>query len=213
MDKYTEPDFPSSALITIDTQQDTLDGQPLEIPGTSFILPKMKKLLDLFREKRKHIVHIIRIYKTDGSNVDLCRRLAFENGEKFLFEGGKVSNLAEELSPYSTIVLDTAKLLSGKIQEIAENEVIIYKSRWGVFYKTPLENYLREKEIDTLIFSGCNFPNCPRASIYEASERDFKIILAYDAVSGIYKPGIDEMKNIGVNIFSAGEIIKELNGL
>ena len=94
-----------------------------------------------------------------------------------------------------------------------EKEVIIYKSGWGAFYKTPLENYLREKEIDTLIFSGCNFPNCPRASIYEASERDFKIILAYDAVSGIYKPGIDEMKNIGVNIFSAGEIIKELNSL
>ena len=35
MDKYTAPDLTSSALITIDTQCDTLDGQPFEIQGTS----------------------------------------------------------------------------------------------------------------------------------------------------------------------------------
>ena len=39
MDIYTSPDFTSAALITIDTQCDTLDGQPLEIPGTSAALP------------------------------------------------------------------------------------------------------------------------------------------------------------------------------
>jgi len=35
MDKYTKPDFDKSALITIDILRDTLDGQPLEILGTS----------------------------------------------------------------------------------------------------------------------------------------------------------------------------------
>ena len=49
MDKYTQPDFTSIALITIDTQRDTLDGQPFEIPGTSAALPQMQKLLHLFR--------------------------------------------------------------------------------------------------------------------------------------------------------------------
>ena len=33
MDKHTNPDFSSIALITIDIQRDTLDGQPFEIPG------------------------------------------------------------------------------------------------------------------------------------------------------------------------------------
>jgi hypothetical protein len=36
---YTEPDFGSIALITIDVQRDTLDGQPHEIRGTSAALP------------------------------------------------------------------------------------------------------------------------------------------------------------------------------
>lgn len=40
MNRYTEPDLKAAALITIDTQRDTLDGQLLEIPGTSAILPK-----------------------------------------------------------------------------------------------------------------------------------------------------------------------------
>ena len=34
-DPYLAPDFASVALVTIDTQQDTLDGQPFEVPGTS----------------------------------------------------------------------------------------------------------------------------------------------------------------------------------
>ena len=34
------------------------------------------------------------------------------------------------------------------------------------------------------MFCGCNFPNCPRTSIYEASERDFRVVLARDAISG-----------------------------
>lgn len=34
-DPYTDPDFPTAALITIDMQRDVLDGEPLEVPGTS----------------------------------------------------------------------------------------------------------------------------------------------------------------------------------
>ena len=37
--KYTESNFRSSALISVDVQRDTLDGQPLEIPGTSAARP------------------------------------------------------------------------------------------------------------------------------------------------------------------------------
>ncbi len=51
MKKYIEPNFRSSAMITIDTQCDTLDGQPLEIPGTSAALPNIKMVLNAYRQK------------------------------------------------------------------------------------------------------------------------------------------------------------------
>jgi hypothetical protein len=37
-----------TALITIDVQADTLDGQPLEIAGTSAALPRMAELCSAF---------------------------------------------------------------------------------------------------------------------------------------------------------------------
>ena len=47
--EYTRPDFGTIALITIDMQNDFLKGQPYEIPGTSEILPRMRKLVETFR--------------------------------------------------------------------------------------------------------------------------------------------------------------------
>lgn len=74
------------------------------------------------------IVHMIRTYKKDGSNVDLCRREAVENGEKILLEGSSGCELASEMFNNS-VNLDSGLLLSGKVQEISNNEVVIYKPR------------------------------------------------------------------------------------
>lgn len=102
---YTSPDFSSAALITIDTQRDTLDGQPFEIPGTSAILPAMAALVREFRALGKPIIHVV------------------------------------------------------------------------------------------------------RTSIYEASERDFKIIVVEDAISGLYRRGREELRGIGVEIARAEDLI------
>lgn len=90
------------------------------------------------------------------------------------------------------------------------NEVVIYKPRWGAFYNTPLESHLNKLEIDTLVFAGCNFPNCPRTSIYEASERDVKVVLIEDAISALYPKGKEEMLNIGVQVANAESIKKAI---
>lgn len=45
---YTAPQFRLSALITINTQRDVLDGQPLEIPGTSAAVPNIERSPELF---------------------------------------------------------------------------------------------------------------------------------------------------------------------
>ncbi|MBU0621518.1 MAG: cysteine hydrolase [Gammaproteobacteria bacterium] len=205
MEKYTEPNYRSSALIAIDTQFDTLDGQPLEIAGTSAALPNIRALLDAYRQHGLPIIHIVRIYKPDGSNVDLCRKQAVEEGAAILLAGSAGCELAPDLFS-DDVRLDSDLLLSGRPQKISENEVIIYKPRWGAFFNTPLESLLKLQDIDTLVFTGCNFPNCPRTSIYEASERDYKIVLAEDAVSGLYPKGKEEMSNIGVHLLKTASI-------
>ncbi len=210
LDKYTRPDLNSAALITIDTQCDTLDGQPLEIPGTSTVLPNIKILLDVFRDQMKPIIHIVRIYKRDGSNVDICRKAAVESGQQILLEGSSGCQIAQDLFSSSETILDFPLLLAGGIQHLSSTEVIIYKPRWGAFYQTPLEKYLRELGVSTLIFTGCNFPNCPRTSIYEASERDYRVVLVTDAVSGLYDIGRNEMRNIGVELLETRVLLDKI---
>jgi nicotinamidase-related amidase len=205
-DPYTAPDFGTAALVTIDTQRDVLDGGPLEIAGTSAVLPRMLVLLEAFRDAGRPIVHIVRLYESDGANVDLCRRRAVEQGWGVLVPGAHGSELAEELLPQPGARLDSELLLAGGIQALGPDEVAIFKPRWVAFYGTSLEEHLRAQAISTLVFSGCNFPNCPRTSIYEASERDFRVVVARDAISGLYERGQRELENIGVHLLPSAEV-------
>jgi len=47
----------------------------------------MKTVLDGYRRQNLPIIHIVRIYRRDGSNVDLCRKQALENGASLFLEG------------------------------------------------------------------------------------------------------------------------------
>ena len=207
---YLAPDFTSVALLTIDTQRDTLDGQPFEIPGTAAALPEMRRLAAAFRAAGRPIVHVVRLYRPDGSNVDLCRRRAVADGARLVLAGSPGAELASDLVPASAPRLDTELLLAGGIQRVGPGEAIIYKPRWGAFFQTPLEAHLRALGVSTLVFAGCNFPNCPRTSIYEASERDFRLVLVEDAVSGLYERGKDELRGIGVALMNAAELTASL---
>ncbi len=71
-----------------------------------------------------------------------------------------------------------------------------------------LEEHLHGIGADTIVVAGCNFPNCPRTTIYEASERDFRVVLVTDAVSGLYKQGARELASIGVTLMTSNDLIR-----
>jgi len=76
-------------------------------------------------------------------------------------------------------------------------EWVFYKPRWSAFLHTELEARLKEMNVDTIVVAGCNFQNCPSATLFDATGRDFRIVLASDAVSGISAMGLDWCKGIG----------------
>jgi len=196
---YTQPHPGSAALLTIDVQRDfSLPGAPLEIAGTMNAVPRIRRLLDAFRAAGRLIVHVVRLYEVDSGNVDPVRRAAVEGGRRMVAPGSEGAELLDELKPDPTLHLDADALLRGEFQCLAKNEFVMYKPRWGAFYGTSLEAFLREHGIDTIVLAGCNFPNCPRTTIYEASERDFRIVAVVDAISGAYDRGVEELRNIGV---------------
>ena len=213
MNDYITPDREHSALLMIDIQHDfTLMDATAEIPGTLQAVQYIQHLVQVYREHGYPIIHIIRSYHADGSNVDLCRRRAIENGKQVVIPGSDGTELVDELKPSPAIRLDSSLLLSGHLQQIGTMEWIMYKPRWGAFYNTLLERHLHNLDVNTVVVCGCNFPNCPRTTIYEASERDFRIILAKDATSLIYNIGLEELENIGVLLMNTDECIAWLVG-
>lgn len=212
MGKYTDPDWENSALLTIDVQNDfTLPQAPAEIPGTMEVVPALSSLAGAFRSADRPIVHVVRLYRPDGSNVDACRREAVEEGASLAVRpGGDGAELMEELKPSPDVRLDADALLGGKMQEIGVSEWIMYKPRWGAFFETPLHEHLRGLGVNTLVIGGCNFPNCPRATIYEASERDYRIVVVRDAVSGTHERGTRELESMGVEPMCIEACLEEL---
>jgi nicotinamidase-related amidase len=212
MDAHTAPHFEAAALVTIDVQRDTLDGRPLEIPGTSAAMSAMAALADAFRRAGRPIVHVLRLYQEDGANVDLCRRELVAGGARILAPGDEGAELAPGLAPNGAPGLDAEILLAGGLQPLGPAEWAMYKPRWGAFYETPLEDHLRGLGVDTLAVCGANFPNCPRTSIYEASERDFRVVVAPDAVSGIYERGLAELAGIGIALMDTAALAEATLG-
>jgi nicotinamidase-related amidase len=199
-DQYTRPLAGSAALVLIDVQRDFYaEEAPLRINGTSAAIPAMARLAKGFRERALPIVHLVRLYRADGSNADNVRKQSIEQGARIAVPGSAGSQIAPALLP-NAVELDHELLLRGDLQQVGPAEHVMYKPRWGAFYQTKLEHHIRDTRSDTLVFAGCNFPNCPRTSIYEASERDFRLLLVSDAISGIDDRGIEECRRIGVDV-------------
>jgi nicotinamidase-related amidase len=207
-DQYIVPDRKHSALLIIDVQRDfVLAGATAEIPGMLQSVPHIRRLVQRHRELGLPIVHVIRLYHKDGSNADLCRKKSIEDGKRMVIMGSDGAELMDELKPSPNVRLNSSLLLSGNLQQIGSMEWIMYKPRWGAFYKTALEKHLHNLDVNTVVVCGFNFPNCPRTTIYEASERDFKIVLAKDATAIIYDTAKQELKNIGVSVMNTNDCV------
>lgn len=212
-DQYITPEPLASALITIDVQNDfARAGSRAYIPGTADVVPAISRALDAYRDARRPIIHVVRLYSADGSNADLCRRTLIEGGAEIARPGSDGAELADALKPDPSVTLDAHALLAGEFQQLSDHEWVLYKSRWSAFHRTTLDAKLHGLDVTSIVVTGCNFPNCPRATIYDASSRDYRILVVEDAISGFNDQGRMEMGSIGVKMVKASELHSWLIG-
>lgn len=211
LDKYTQPDYTRCALLTIDLQNDFV-GQDscLTMPGCPAVIEQVSLLVAAFRKRGLPIVHVVRLYLPDGSNVDPCRRAAVEDGARIVLPRTPGAELAPAIRPKAG--LDYDGLLEGKIQEFSSNEFAVYKPRWGAFHKTGLEEFLRDRNVNTVIVTGAFFQRCVRATIYEASSRDLRVVAVRDGIVGVYEQGVAELEDMGVAVLDAEDFLAALGG-
>ena len=205
MTDHTGPHWESSALVLIDVQNDFLDGGSSPVPGTTAALGEMAVVLEAFRAAGRPIAHVLRLYEPGGSDVDLPRRASIESGASVVAPGTWGSQVPASLKQTSWD-LDVETLLAGRPQQVDDNEVVLYKPRWSAFHRTGLDEWLQGLGLDTLVVAGCNLPNCPRATLFEASARDYRSVLVGDGVSQVSDERLGDLRSIGVTILRADEV-------
>jgi nicotinamidase-related amidase len=211
LDPHIAPDLARSALLVIDTQVDFLDGGASPIAGTTEVLPVIAELLQAFRAAGLPIVHVVRLY--DGTDVDLPRRSLIDAGAPIVRPGSPGSQIAPALRPQGAPDLDADFLLAGQVQQLGSAEWAMWKPRWGAFHRTPLDSHLQALGVGTLVLAGCNYPNCPRAAVYGASERDYRVLIGSDAISGVQPLHLEESGRMGAVHAPAAAVVDAVRGL
>ncbi|WP_229123695.1 isochorismatase family protein [Enemella evansiae] len=64
--------------------------------------------------------------------------------------------------------------------------------------------------LDTIVVAGCNLPNCPRATLFDATERDFRSVLVVDAVSQLSDERLTDLEAIGVRLLQTRHVVDQL---
>lgn len=209
MTDYVSPNWERAALLVVDLQKDFLDDGVAAVPGTTAVVANVARLAQHFREAGRPVAHIVRLYEPGGSDVDLPRRDTIERGAEVVAPGSPGSQIPEAVTPPG-VDLDPAALLTGGSQQLGEREVVFFKPRWSAFHRTRLESWLHEQGCDTVVVAGCNLPNCPRATLFDASERDFRAALVSDAVSQTSDERLADLQRIGVQVVTLATATTEL---
>lgn len=196
--------YERSALLVVDTQNDFADDGRCPIEGTTAIVPRLAELVEAFREAGRPIVHVVRLYR--GEDVDLVRRGLVASGHGPVAPGTPGSQLIKPLGGAGEVTLDHDRLIDGALQRLGPEEVAMWKPRWSAFHRTPLHRHLQAHHVDTVVIAGCNFPNCPRATVFDASSHDYRIVLATDALSGLTTQHLTDMRSIGTDAATTDQI-------
>lgn len=167
-----------------------LPSAPAVIHGALATVPRIKEVLEWFRAKCYPVFHIVREYRADGSDIEISRREAFLAGPPYAVPGTKGVEIIDALSPIT-------------------GEYRVVKPRFSAFFGTELELILRRLDVDSVVVCGTQYPNCIRATAFDALSYGYPTAVITDATSAsalaVAESNIRDMENIGIRCISFDE--------
>ena len=160
------------ALLVIDLQIDFVSPEGYlakrgyDVTPVANILPTVRAVIDAVRR-----VGGLVVYTRQGYRADLADMTPFErwrrkrgglDGTRVLVRGSPGFEIVPELP-------------------VAPEDVIVDKTANGAFAYTDLEQILRVRGIEHLLFSGCTTDVCVHSTLREAHDRNFQCLLIEDA--------------------------------
>ncbi|MDZ7713723.1 MAG: hypothetical protein U5L06_11745 [Rhodovibrio sp.] len=190
MNDYITPQRAHTALLTVDAQRDYIDpDSPVKSTGASHALEPLGRLVHGLREAGLPIFHAVRFYKPDGSNVDLARRRAVEEGMRVLMPGSLGADLIPKWRPRTRRGSTRTCCRTAACRNWAAGKRCS-TSRAGARSTAPRwSSGCTISGVNTLIVVGANFATSGRATVLEASERDFRVVMVPRPPAACATPG------------------------
>ncbi len=181
-------------IVVVDMQNDFANpAGSLYVPSTQNIIPIIKKLIE-----HTHNHGIPLAFTQDWHRED---DISFEeNGgvwKKHCIQNTWGAEIISELG-------------------IHEGDYIIKKQTYDAFFDTPFDWWLRQKNIDELLFCGTVSNICVLESLSGAAKRGYKVGIIEDACAPLDKEGqnilIYQVKNVFMGKITNSEKILKMEG-
>lgn len=105
------------------------------------------------------------------------------------------------------------------VEEVAPEpgDVVISKRYASAFFGTPLMTYLNDLDVDTVVVTGCTTSGCVRATVIDAFQYAFRVIVPEDAVydrgEASHAINLFDMNQKYADILTSDEVISFFDGL
>ncbi len=162
------PDFPlipaTTALINVDMQRCFVEGSPLASPDGPALVGRLNRLISTCRATGALVAHTRGWMAKDGSNLGVMAELVPPFIVELYTEGSPTAELHPAL-------------------DVAPNDLIVNKTRYGAFHGTDLAHQLRSRSIETVIISGIATNICCETTAREAAQHDFRVVFLSDGTA------------------------------
>ncbi len=182
-----------TVLVAIDMHRGHLDPAVATLPlSPERCAPLIERAARLFRELRAlgiPIVHMVTEYREPGEIAANPFWEAIHNDPEKARKGILEHNLAG--SPGTEVI--PALWAPGDLR-------VGGKKRYNCFQATGLEFLLHRLNVETLILAGINTTTCVLNTAFEATNRDFRVVIAAEAVDSMDG---EEMHRFALQLMSA----------
>jgi nicotinamidase-related amidase len=168
----------STAIVAIDMHRGHLDlavaTLPLAAERCALVIAGAAELFRELRALGVPVIHVVTEYRESGEIASNPFWRAIHEDPTKARKGILRHNLA---GSQGTEVIP---------ELYAQGDLVVRgKKRYSAFYATDLDFLLRGLGVDTLILAGINTTTCVLCTAFEATNRDFRVVIASDAVNSM----------------------------
>ena len=197
------------AVISVDMHRGHLDPEvatmPLPADRCKAIIEHTAKLFNRLREKQIPIIHVTAGFRNAQEALSNPHWRANDEDPKSIRKTAGRHNMFGSVG--TQIIPALYK---------PGDYVVPTKKRYNCFLHTDLEFVLKNLEVDTVIITGINTSSCCLSTSFEATNRDFRVIMVEDCMDSMdgrdfHEAAIKIMKRIIGQVATSDELVKTLD--